>query len=167
MRPTRLAPLAAIGVLFACQATETEDQMRARMQAESDSARAAIEAAAAAFSQHFNAGHADSAGAFYAPNAVLMPAGAPAVTGRDSIVAALQGFFGMMPPGASFALEVQRVTANGPMAVDRGAWTMTTPTPDGEPMVARGKYLVHWRRIDGRWLMVENIWNDDAPPMTP
>jgi hypothetical protein len=31
----------------------------------------------------------------------------------------------------------------------------------------RGKYLVHWRRVDGRWLLMEDIWNDDAPPPAP
>jgi ketosteroid isomerase-like protein len=30
--------------------------------------------------------------------------------------------------------------------------------------VATGKYIEVWRRMDGRWLMVRDIWNDDAAP---
>jgi uncharacterized protein (TIGR02246 family) len=164
MRTTRCAPLAALAVLLACQPAETDEQIAARMQAESDSARAAIEAANLAFTQHFNAGHADSVAAMYAPDGVLMAPGMPAVTGHDNIVAAM----GSMPPGMTLALATQSVAANGPMAVERGAWTMTVPGAEGaEPTVMRGKYLVHWRRVDGRWLLMEDIWNDDAPPPAP
>ena len=77
MRTTRCVPLAALGLLLACQASETDEQMQARMQAESDSARAAIEAANQAFAQHFNAGHADSVGALYGTTAVPMAPDAP------------------------------------------------------------------------------------------
>jgi hypothetical protein len=30
--------------------------------------------------------------------------------------------------------------------------------------VETGKYIEVWRRINGKWLMVRDIWNDDAPP---
>jgi ketosteroid isomerase-like protein len=161
MRSTGFTPLVALAALLACQPAETEEQMQARLQAESDSARVAIEAANLAFTQHFNAGHMDSVGALYAPNAVVMAPGMPAVSGRDNIVATMR----TMPAGMNLALETQQVTANGPMAVERGAWTMTVPGAEGAPpMVTRGKYLVHWHRIDGQWLLVDDIWNDDAPP---
>jgi hypothetical protein len=35
-------------------------------------------------------------------------------------------------------------------------------------MEMRGKYLAEWHKIDGEWLMVSDIWNNDAPmPPTP
>jgi ketosteroid isomerase-like protein len=164
MRTTRSTPLVALAALLACQPAETDEQMRARLQAESDSARAAIEASNVAFAQAFSAGNADSAATFYAPNATVMAPGIPAVTGRDSIAATLR----MMPPGMTLALETQRVTANGPLAVERGMWTMTVPGAEGAPAtITRGKYLVHWHQVDGRWVMMEDIWNDDAPPPPP
>jgi hypothetical protein len=27
-----------------------------------------------------------------------------------------------------------------------------------------GKYLVHWHRVDGKWLIADDIWNLDTPP---
>ena len=31
-----------------------------------------------------------------------------------------------------------------------------------------GKYLVHWMQRSGKWLIVDDIWNSDAPlPMAP
>lgn len=59
--------------------------MRARVQAESDSAQIAIQAQVDRLMAAFAAGQADSLAALYAPNAVVMPPGMPAVSGRDSI----------------------------------------------------------------------------------
>jgi hypothetical protein len=30
--------------------------------------------------------------------------------------------------------------------------------------VETGKYIEFWHRINGKWFMVRDIWNDDAPP---
>jgi len=155
--------LIALATLTACQQPETAEQMHARMQMESDSARVALEAKAAAFVEAFNAGNADAMAAFYAPDAVLMPPDMPAVMGRDAIRGGMEGMLAGMPPGSVFALRVLDVAANGPIAVDRGEWSTTMPGPDGGSMETRGKYLVEWHRIDGEWLIVSDIWNSDAP----
>jgi ketosteroid isomerase-like protein len=33
--------------------------------------------------------------------------------------------------------------------------------------VETGSYIEVWRRTNGQWLMVRDIWNDDAPPAPP
>jgi uncharacterized protein (TIGR02246 family) len=155
--------LTAVAALTACQATETAEQMHTRMQTESDSARVALEAKAAAFAEAFNAKNADALAAFYAPDAVLMPPDMPAVTGRDAIQAGFAQMAAQMPDGSVFALHMGAVTANGPLAIERGEWTQTTTGPDGAPVVMRGKYLVHWVKTNGEWLIASDIWNNDAP----
>ena len=159
--------LVAVVALTACQAAETAEQMHARMQAESDSARVALEAKAEAFSAAMNAKDFDAVAAFYAPDAVVMAPDVPAVTGRDAIRAMMASPEAQMPEGAVFALHVLSVTANGPLAVERGEWRATVTGPDGNPMTMRGKYLAEWHKIDGEWMMVSDIWNGDAaaPPM--
>ena len=161
MRHTRLTGLAALLVAAACARTETPEQMQARMQTESDSARTAIEAAMAAFARHFNAGSADSMAMFYASDARIMPPGMPMVEGRDSIRATLAGY---LSAGRveGFTLAVQSVTANGPMAVERATFSMTFTPTGGQPMPSRGKSVALWRRqADGSWRV--NASNLDLP----
>ncbi len=157
----------AVAALTACQAAETAEQMHARMQMESDSARVALEARAEAFAAAMNARDYDAVAALYAPDAVVMAPDVPAVTGRDAIRDMMARPEAQMPEGAVFALRVMSVTANGPLAVERGEWSADFTGPDGSPMTMRGKYLAEWHNIDGEWLMVSDIWNNDtpAPPM--
>lgn len=154
--------LIAVAALTACQQAETAEQMHARMQMESDSARVAIDARGKAFAEAVNAGNADAVAAIYTEDAVLMPPDMPAVTGRDNIRAVFAGMMRQMP-GMRIAFEVQDVAANGPLAVERGAWIITVPTPDGGSSETRGKYLVAWHKVDGEWMMAWDIWNNDAP----
>ena len=166
MHAHRWTAALAVLALAACATRETPEQMQARMQAESDSARQALEANIARWATFFNAGNADSLAMFYAPDARTLPPGMPMVSGRDSIRAMLAGYFAAgKTEGATF--QVQSVSANGPIAVERGTFRMTFTTTGGQPMTSAGKYLAHWRRMDGQWQMVEDIWNDDAPPPPP
>jgi uncharacterized protein (TIGR02246 family) len=154
--------LIALATLTACQQPETAEQMHARLRMESDSARVALEARVAAYAVAFNAGNADAVAAFYAPDAVLMPPEMPAVTGRDAIRTAMATMATEMA-GSNLSLRLTNVTANGPIAVDRGEWSMTMPGPDGSAIEIRGKYLAEWHLIGDEWLMVSDIWNGDAP----
>ena len=63
---------------------ETPEQTAARMKAESDSARPALQAALDRVARYFAAGRADSLVMFYADDAVLMLANMPALKGRAS-----------------------------------------------------------------------------------
>jgi len=163
-----LIALATLGVAAACQPTaESPEAQRARLMAESDSARPAIEAQGTRFARYFNAGQIDSVVAMYTSSATVMPPGMPAVTGTDSIRATFAAMGSMMPAGTTLAFQVQSVVANGPIAIERGAWTMTTPAAGGAATETRGKYLVTWRTVGGEWRIQEDIWNEDAPPPAP
>ena len=37
----------------------------------------------------------------------------------------------------------------------------------GGATVGTGKYLELWRKKDGKWLIVQDIWNNDAPAAAP
>ncbi|MDH4046097.1 MAG: SgcJ/EcaC family oxidoreductase [Gemmatimonadota bacterium] len=157
------AALVALVALTACQPAETIEQMHARIQTESNAVHPIIETQVAKFVAAFNAQQAEGMAAVYAPDAVMMPPDMPGVTGRDAILANLEGMFAQMPPNATMTIRVLNVTANGPVAVDRGQWTISGVGPDGATMEMHGKYLAEWHQIDGEWLMVSDIWNNDAP----
>jgi ketosteroid isomerase-like protein len=159
--------LAAAATLAACQKAETPEQAASRMQAESDSARTAIEAQNARFVRYVNANQLDSLVLLYTPDGVLLPPDVPAATGRDSMKARFAGF---VAPGGTVTLTTANLTANGPIAIERGNWTYAAPAQGRTPaMQFAGKYLVHWHQVDGQWLFAEDMWNNDAPapPMPP
>ncbi len=157
------ASLAGVLVLLAgCgPQAETAEQAEARMQTETSAARTAIDSLAREFATHLNAGHPDVVAGFYTENAVAMPPNLPTASGRAAIQELFAQFVAMK---AQLTLTTQSVSANGPIAIERGIYsvTMTPPGAPG-PVTDTGKYLVHWHMVDGRWLIAEDIWNSDLP----
>ena len=162
----RVAPVVAIVLMgvAGCQAkSETAEQAQARMQSESAAAKTAIDSLSKEFANHMNMGHGDVVAGFYAPNAVVMPPNMPAATTADAIKAVMAEFVAMK---AQLTLSPQSVSANGPMAIERGTYSVTmTPAGAKAPITDTGKYLAHWHQMDGKWMMVDDIWNSDLPAM--
>lgn len=163
MRPARCLAL-LVAAALGCQAAPPPDTTA--------EAKQAIDAANANWPRLTAAGHADSLAQFYHPSAVLLPPNMSAVHGRDSI----RAFFGVMntmsSPPAVLTIRAESVWASGPMAVELGRWNFAWPAaakrPPGMPAADSGKYMVRWVNENGRWLMVQDIWNSDvALPMTP
>ncbi|HLZ45560.1 MAG TPA: hypothetical protein VKQ05_07765 [Gemmatimonadales bacterium] len=60
---------------------------------------------------------------------------------------------------------------SGTLAVETGRWVWAFPAgaklPPGTPAVDSGKYIVRWAQQNGKWVMVDDIWNSDLPLPTP
>jgi len=153
-----LIPLLAVA--FACQPADT-----------SASAKQAIDAANAQWPRLTSTGHADSIAEFYAADAVLMPPNMPTMRGKDAV----RTFFATIntiDPRPTLTLRAVTVVASGPVAVETGRWHWAFPAgaklPPGMAAVDSGKYIVRWTQQNGRWLMVDDIWNSDSPlPTAP
>ncbi len=160
---------AVAALVAACAKTETPEQMDTRIGTESQAARTAIEAAIAEFVVHHNAGHADSLPRFWMENGIMMPANAPTATGREAI----RAFFaeGFQMGSYQVALHTQSVSANGPIAIERGRFTLTFTPGRNAPMPAMsdsGRYMTHWHKVGDRWLIAEDLWNSEVPvPAAP
>jgi len=154
--------LGAVAMFAACQpAAETAEQAEARMTSEASAARAAIEATQIRFAAHFNAGQGDSLAAHYTEDGRVMAPNTPVASGRQAIAASM----GMMG-GATLVLTTESVAANGPLAIERGTYSITLTPPGATAQVTdTGKYLVHWRKVGDTWLKVDDIWNSDLPAM--
>ena len=153
---------AALLALAACAPKpETAEQMQARLVAESDSAKTAIEAANARFAGYLAAGQADSAALNYAEDANFYMAGSPATTGRAAIQAAFQQMLGM--GRWTVAPTTRTVEASGPLAWESGTIVITfTPGPGAPAGMAAmypdtANYVTTWRKVDGRWLITNDI----------
>ena len=162
MRTARLVFAAAL--LAACAKPETPEQASARMAAETDSAKTAIEAIDVRWSHFVSANLADSAAALFMETGVMMPPNAAAVSGRAAIRTASAAM--AMPPGATLTLHSADVMASGPIAIERGTFAFAIPAQGRTPAVSsQGKYLTHWHKVGGQWMVAADIWSDDAASM--
>ena len=155
--PAQLVPLF---VVAACRPTAPPDT--------SVAAKQAIDAANATWSRLTSTGHADSIAEFYHPNAVIMPPNMGTFVGKDSI----RAFFATMNSfKPNLELHSDSVWGSGNAAVEQGRYRFTFApgtVPPGAPPVDSGKYVVRWVNENGRWLMMQDIWNSDLPmPMAP
>ena len=160
MRTVTIALLAAAAVFAACKPAADN---AAANQASDDSVKTTIDNMNAAFSRAIVSGNMDTILMAYAPNAtVMMPNMAP-VSGIDNIRAAMTGMLAELKPTAA-ELKSENVVISGPLAIERGRYRMSVPM--GNAVHAdSGKYLVHWHNMNGRWVIVDDIWNSDLPPM--
>lgn len=100
------------------------------------------------------------AGAFYAPDAVLMPPNQPLVKGRSQIRAFFQG---LLDTGLSkIQIKTTKVESGGDFAYGRGVYSLLITPPDGPPVHDTGKYVVVYRRQRNRsWRAAMDIYNSD------
>jgi uncharacterized protein (TIGR02246 family) len=126
---------------------------------------AAIRAAADSWTTAYNAGDVDKIVALYADDAVVMPPNVHALPGHEAIRKYLA-------TDVAAAQSAGLVTKDGPSAVGVSgdfAWhTGTSAVVDAAgKTIETVQYTEVWHRTNGKWLMVRDIWNDDAPAAGP
>ncbi len=155
MKILKSAALIAAGliVLAGCQKADVD----------TSADEAAIRAATTAWANAYNSGDADAMGANYAEDAVLLPPNAPAATGRTAIQEFLAAdSAGSRAAGLTFNLPGDGpVQVSGDLAYESGSFSVTDAAG---ATVATGKYIGVFNKIDGKWLLVRDTWNSDAPP---
>jgi len=117
----------------------------------------AITAASEAFDDAWTAGDADALGAMYTDDAVLMPPGSEAISGR----AAITEFFGQAGGGWTLDLTTTEVFSVEAAALEVGSYTITGP--DGGH-ADHGNYMVAWSWTDDGWKMARDMWNSNMTP---
>ena len=125
--------------------------------------QARLQADALIWFDHYANGDADAMANLYAEDALLMPPGAPAVTGR----AAIRTFLGedaAKTKAAGFSLKAGSVTGLG-IDGDTGWISGTYTVVDASgATIDSGSYLSVHRRTNGAWPYIRDIWNSDRPP---
>ncbi len=118
-----------------------------------------IRANTESFDSAMRAGNVDGFMAFYANDAVLMPPNAPAFNGAENIRKFWGGLLSMGK--ADVDLVTEDVITSGDLAVERGHFELTQPFKDS------GKYIVVWRKRDGKWQIIDDIFNSSLQPPAP
>jgi ketosteroid isomerase-like protein len=149
----RLFLVAALAVLAA----------GASAKAASNDAEAGIRRANSEVSANVHASNAQAiVDNYYAPDAVAMAPNLPALHGREAI---RKFWVDLFANGAiDLALTSDNVTQSGSdVAVEMGHYDLSITPAGGQVIKDKGKYLVMWKKTNGRWWAVEDIFNSDMP----
>ena len=131
--------------------------------AQASADEAAIRAISPAWEKGYNGGDAKAVSGLYAEQAVLLPPGAPAAKGK----AAIQAYFAKdiaesAKAGVTFSLGVKPdVGASGDLGWESGTYAVKAKSGVS---VEIGKYLTVYKKSGGKWLIIRDTWNSDAPP---
>ena len=149
---------AFIGLLAGCTPSIAPAPSGASLAADEATIRGGTDAWNAAY----NAGDVDGILALYSDDAVVMPPNVPLVTGLASLREYLTKDIAASKSAGIVAKDgISEVAISGDLAWHAG--TSSFVDAAGK-VVETGKYVEVWRRTNGRWLMVRDIWNDDPPP---
>ena len=124
-------------------------------EARSDEVRKAVDAGNSAFIAAFLRGDAHGVADLYTENAEVIAPGAPVARGRSAIAAAWQK---SIDAGVKdLKLDTADVESAGDLACETGVVRIVAK--DGA--VTTGRYVVVWKRTNGKWKLHRDIWNSE------
>jgi len=102
-------------------------------------------------------------GNLYTSDGAFMMANAPIVTGPKAIAEAWDGLLKLPALSLNFRTTQLVIAKSGDLASDRGTYDLAF---DGEKGRVRdvGKYVVVWKKVDGQWKVLADIFNSDLKP---
>ena len=109
------------------------------------------------FAAALNRGDAAAVAAFYTDDAYVLPAGAPMVTGHDAIEQFGKETAAHLGDAKCTALNVKPLGRKAAREIG----TCTFKTKGDNPQDGALKYAVVWEKIDGKWKLLQDIWNMD------
>ena len=111
----------------------------------------------------YNAGDADTIAAKYSDNAVVMGPAAPAAVGRDAIREFIaKDSAGAKAAGVTLVISTgDEVGVSGDLAWHSGAYTINDASGNA---VDSGNYVEVQQNLDGKWMIIRDIWNSDRAP---
>lgn len=155
-RLSLLSAVLLLAIAGACKSTACCDGAGATALSAAD--RHAIESSSQVWLAAVRAADWPAVAATYTDDAVLMPPGAPIVSGR----AAIQQFFATFPPIVSIDVADVDVDARGDLAYVRGTYRLAIAPPGAGTVRETGKFLeIRRRQADGRWLKSHDTFSAD------
>ena len=114
-----------------------------------------------------NAGDVAALMALYSDSAIQMPPNEPLIHGKVALRSRAEEGFAMNNAELRSNVEYVRVTGNT-VFMRLSYVESITPKAGGETLSAKGKWVLIIRRTtEGSWVITNEIWNEDAPPIAP
>jgi uncharacterized protein (TIGR02246 family) len=99
---------------------------------------------------------------YFAADGAFMAPHAPAARGTQAIRRAWSQMFALPGLVVTFGPTTVTVAASDDLAYEDGIWATGFDTPEGR-RDDHGKYIVVWRKRDGAWRVMADIFNSDLP----
>ena len=158
MHNLKAAAIAAAGLLTlaGCQ----------KAPADTSADKAALRGMLVEFDTAYNSGDADKIADMYWEDAVLMPPGEPASTGRVAIRASMDdGITAAKAAGMTVDIaEANILEVSGNLAFDSGSYAVKDAAG---AVIDTGNYIGVYQKREGKWGYIRDIWNSDKPPPVP
>lgn len=116
-----------------------------------------ILAAGKAFSQYYIDADYEGMASSYTEDGKIFPSGTAIIEGRAAIRERW-----VLPEGTKILHHQstpEEIHVMGDVANDFGYYEGRTKRPDGSISNWKGKYVIVWKRTDGKWKMYLDIWN--------
>jgi len=121
--------------------------------------KAEIQAMEDAYAVAYSAGDANAVVAYYADDAVTMPANEPIAVGKAAILASLQKSIDNRKGVRTSTYEVVDLYAEGDLLVETGKSTTKDSTG---AVIGTGKYMSVFKKVDGKYICIRDISNSDS-----
>ncbi len=100
----------------------------------------------------------------FAPNAKMLPPGAPPVEGKEAIRAFIRELLTIPSFFVAHHLASVDVSRSGDLAWVSYSYELTIKDPDGQPVVESGKDIsIYAKQPDGSWKVVVDMWSGNEP----
>ncbi|ETN94706.1 Ketosteroid isomerase homolog [Zhouia amylolytica] len=154
--PKSLTLLVLILLIGSCKNTTKESSNTSPAPAfDLEVVKAEIEAANQKYTERLAAGDSVGLSNLYTTDGKFMMPEAPSYEGRESITSV---FSGILNSGISgIKLTTIEVWGNETFVTEEGAFELFS----GEDKVDEGKYIVLWKKVDGEWHLLRDIFNSN------
>ncbi len=155
-----VAVLAAGAALTGCNtgSTKTSDSAAAPAAFDTVAARKAVDSVNQQVMDGIVKGDAMAVANCYSTDASFMGANGPAITGRKNIEAAMVDF--MKSGVGKLTIHALNLWNSENGLAEEGTYTIDTK--DGK-QIDKGKYIVLWKKEDGKWKIFRDCGNSDLP----
>jgi ketosteroid isomerase-like protein len=163
-KPTNFLTLATLTLLLVSSITGCSNQTEEVTEAIAEStfsletAKTEIVAANKEFITFFSASDSVGVASLYSQDAKFMMNGAPAISGRKNIQSVISG---IMNSGiSSVNLITIDVWGTENLITEEGELSLFA----GDVEVDQGKYIILWKKEDGKWNLFRDIFNSNLAP---
>lgn len=127
-----------------------------------DSAKAAIASSNKNFGESWVTGDSAKFVNCYTEDACINPPNMPKMCGSSAINAFFSG--GVQMGIKNIVIKTEEVLGGPDGVVETGTYDMQMAN---NVSVDKGKFIVMWKQVDGKWKMHRDVWNSDLPCPPP
>jgi uncharacterized protein (TIGR02246 family) len=106
---------------------------------------------------------AEAVAGFMTDDGSTLPPNEPILTGKDAVRKGWQDMLSLKDSEVKWEPTQVQVSQSGDMGFTTGTYTLTFTDSSGSKVYDKGKYLVMWKKVDGKWKCYLDMYSSDMP----